>query len=112
MSEPTRAQLLHLADRARRGALLPDEGALLADAVTAMAERLDRANKAIRFMLGWESAAHVAELEQRAGQAEAAIERVRNLAERWEQEDLPERIRIPAVAALRTALGQAQQTTT
>lgn len=38
----TREQLLHLADRARRGALLPDEGALLADGVTALAAQLDR----------------------------------------------------------------------
>lgn len=38
----TREQLLHLADRARRGALLPDEGALLADGVTDMATQLDR----------------------------------------------------------------------
>lgn len=37
----TREQLLHLADRARRGALLPDEGALLATEITVLLARLD-----------------------------------------------------------------------
>lgn len=36
-----RDQLHHLADRARRGVLLPEEGALLADAITALLDRHD-----------------------------------------------------------------------
>ncbi|MGH8965764.1 MAG: hypothetical protein ACRDXB_10620, partial [Actinomycetes bacterium] len=41
MTGPTPEQLHHLADRARRGVLLPDEGALLADGVAALVERLE-----------------------------------------------------------------------
>ncbi|MFD7861837.1 hypothetical protein [Streptomyces sp. NPDC059783] len=63
-----RDQLLHLADRARRGVLLPDEGALLADAVTATLDRLDRLRRSRDL---W--ADHTARLTERADTAEAAL---------------------------------------
>ncbi|MFD7428431.1 hypothetical protein ACFV6Z_15485 [Streptomyces sp. NPDC059818] len=69
MTEPTREQLLHLADRARRGVLLPDEGALLADAVT----ELETENAALRDGL-----AHCRH-KPRVTELSAAIERVRAL---------------------------------
>lgn len=66
-----RDQLHHLADRARRGVLLPAEGALLADAVT----ELERRHQALQV-------AHVAAANQ-GGKDQAAIERVRKLATQW-----------------------------
>lgn len=45
----TREQLLHLADRARRGALLPDEGTLLADGVVDLAKHADQIEDLLRI---------------------------------------------------------------
>ncbi|MFJ2279265.1 hypothetical protein ACIOEZ_34515 [Streptomyces sp. NPDC087866] len=93
----TREQLLHLADRARRGVALPDEGALLADGVVTLIERLEdqatadevaeRAARAIaamgayvrsarterdRYRLAWKSARHRADLYLQSNQKLAA----------------------------------------
>lgn len=155
MTEPTRAQLLHLAARARDERALPAEHDALAAGITAMADEISylqqlsteqgqalgractareeqrtRAEKAeaaieqaeldaeqqarhFRTICGErESYRQAWKYEQkRRAVAEAAIEHVRALADRWEH-DLPEHVRIPAVAALRAALDQAQQPTT
>ncbi len=76
-----RTQLHHLADRARRGVLLPAEGALLADAVGALLDRAEQA-EASRDRLRqsrtlWTD--HAAQLAARADHAEAAIARARVL---------------------------------
>ncbi|WP_326659577.1 hypothetical protein [Streptomyces sp. NBC_00385] len=88
--DPTREQLLHLAERARRGVLLPAEGALLADAMAELTEEVVNATQTAEFYEAAHSrmrdraevaevraTAHITGLEQRAEQAEAAIERVR-----------------------------------
>lgn len=80
MTTPTPAQLHHLADRARRGVLLPTEGAILADAITVLLARLDEQNGAAnvavsavrimnragaerdRYRAAWQSARHRAAL--------------------------------------------------
>lgn len=70
-----RDQLHHLADRARRGVLLPTEGALLADAVTELYTAFTDADQDAA-----EAREHndrTCDAVQRAEQAEAAIERVR-----------------------------------
>ncbi|MGW2594809.1 hypothetical protein ACWCXC_31715 [Streptomyces sp. NPDC001515] len=80
-----RDQLLHLADRARRGVLLPAEGALLADGITDMAARITtleavcESNK--RAYKGAVQAAWAA--ESRAEQAEAARDRLRRARDHW-----------------------------
>ncbi|TFI30118.1 hypothetical protein [Streptomyces sp. 4R-3d] len=56
--QPTRDRLLHLADRARRGVALPAEHDALAAGITELVAERDR--------------------------AEAALDRVRQLAERWQ----------------------------
>ncbi|WP_393057692.1 hypothetical protein [Streptomyces sp. LN549] len=119
MTGPTREQLLHLADRARRGVALDAEHDALAAGITAMADRLDRANKAIRFMLqqdadAADTAVRAIQLMNEAGaqrhKAEAAIERVRNLATL-----APDGAKGPTWAALELAIDNAlpeQQPTT
>lgn len=67
-----RTQLHHLADRARRGVLLPAEGALLADAVTAMAAALNDADQDAAD--AHEHNEQTCEAVTRADKAEAAIE--------------------------------------
>jgi hypothetical protein len=92
MTEPTREQLLHLANRARRGVLLPAEGVLLADAVAELTEEMVNAQQDIEHMkllvaassepgaavrMAAQYAERAIENGERAVQAEAAIERVR-----------------------------------
>jgi hypothetical protein len=76
-----REQLLHLADRARRGALLAAEGALLADAVVALAKDCDFWKQLAQDAREAEARRTTERDEQqtRAGQAETAITRVRDL---------------------------------
>ncbi|MFD7867359.1 hypothetical protein [Streptomyces sp. NPDC059783] len=99
-----RDQLLHLADRARRGALLPDEGALLADAVAATLDRLDRLRRSRNL---W--ADHTARLTERADRAEAAIGRVRDL---HRQTCLVHRYSLRAIACFTCEALDEQQPTT
>ncbi|WP_328903247.1 hypothetical protein OHR86_28000 [Streptomyces sp. NBC_00441] len=70
----TREQLLHLADRARRGVLLPDEGALLADGVVELAKYADQTEDLLRV-------AHETSNKSEAERARAAavLDRVRAL---------------------------------
>lgn len=62
-----RDQLHHLADRARRGALLPAEGALLADAVDVLLADLDRYEEVV---VGELNEANIG-LQRQAAQVEA-----------------------------------------
>ncbi len=79
MTEPTREQLLHLANRARNGVALDAEHDALAAGITATALRMTELARELDKQR-W----HVADAErrvrcqrERAEQAEAAIERVR-----------------------------------
>ncbi|WP_326739112.1 WDGH domain-containing protein [Streptomyces sp. NBC_01022] len=84
MTEPTREQLLHLADRARRGVLLPAEYDRLAAGIIAMADERDAARDRLDFMdrntlpdLRRRTASDAATIQRwrhRAEQAEAAID--------------------------------------
>lgn len=125
MTDPTPAQLHHLAARARDGVALPAEHDALANGITAMAERVAKAERSMRRAQDSESwmAKHLARQDsrvhgltkelakqrQRAEQAEAALERVRALADRWDNALAPDQ---RYARALRAALDQAQQPTT
>ncbi|MFE9949325.1 hypothetical protein ACFYRJ_17540 [Streptomyces sp. NPDC005531] len=133
----TAASLLHLVDRAERGSLLAEEAQQLRAGIRALKGRdqemeqlradLDRVqqsacNTAEALRLNAlrldsvladrenERAARAAE-EKRARVAEAAIGRVRQMVDAWEQR-LPDAIRTAtAVEALRTAIDRVQQPT-
>lgn len=123
-----REQLLHLVDRARRGVALPAELDALAAGITELANRAEQAEAALeqaeldaeqqarhfRTVCGErESYRQAWKYEQkRRATAEAAINRVRQMTDAWEQQ-LPDVIRTPAVvSALRAATDQPQQPTT
>ncbi|WP_328902312.1 hypothetical protein OHR86_22490 [Streptomyces sp. NBC_00441] len=79
---------------------------LTRDALDQLYIRLDAARRTVdRFD------AQAQQHKQRADQAEATLDRVRALADRWDR-DLPDHVRFLAVAALRFALDPDQQPTT
>ncbi|MFJ1830442.1 hypothetical protein [Streptomyces sp. NPDC088178] len=102
-----REQLLHLVDRARRGVALPAELDQLAVGITEQAARIATLEHVAAC-----NKRHVQLIVPDLEKAEAVIERVRQMADAWEQQ-LPDVIRTPAVvSALRAALDQPQQPTT
>ncbi|WP_329615639.1 hypothetical protein OG244_23280 [Streptomyces brevispora] len=106
MTEPTRAQLLHLAARARDGRALPAEHDQLAAGINALYAALTDADEDAAEAR--EHNERTCEAATRADRAEAAIERVRQLATQW----AVLRTYGSAATELRAALDQAQQTTT
>ncbi|THA29221.1 hypothetical protein E6R18_25280 [Streptomyces sp. A1277] len=103
-SDVVEARLHHLADRARRGALLPEEGALLADAVAELALYADQTADLLRVAheTSNKSEAERARAATRAEQAEAAIARVRKLAAVWD--DAPDPLAQAMARDLRSTL--------
>lgn len=102
-------------DRATRGiALRSDESALLRQHFDAETREHDTARRTIERMKRTNRMVNggARESRERAEQAQATIERVRQMADAWEQR-LPETIlTATAVEALRTALDGTEQTTT
>ncbi|MEU0831262.1 hypothetical protein [Streptomyces sp. NPDC005969] len=87
----TRDQLLHLADRARRGVALPAELDQLASGITELGQRLF-----VAATLAADERDRAYAAERRAEKAEAAIERVRA----WADEDLRYNDRVDLLYAL------------
>ncbi|MEV0917874.1 hypothetical protein AB0I93_26900 [Streptomyces sp. NPDC049967] len=109
-SDVVEARLNHLIDRARRGALLPEEAdrftTELRDLVRRLEDTKDERDAALKAVEYFD--AQSKRRQQRADQAEAAIDRVRELATQWAV------LRTYGGAAyeLRAALDQPQQPTT
>jgi hypothetical protein len=100
--QPTREQLLHLADRARRGVALPAEHDALHRGITEQAARI-----ATLELVADGNKRHVQLIVPDLWKAEAAIERVLALADRWA---LPGHISMSTAANdIRAALDQPQQ---
>lgn len=128
MTKPTREQLHHLADRARRGVALDAEHDQLAAGITAMADARDAARNRLDFhdritmpdlrRRIEADAETVKRWRTRAEQAEAAIERVRKLATRLEEfaenalKTADRQLYAALASDLRAAIDQAQQPTT
>jgi hypothetical protein len=103
--QPTREQLLHLADRARRGVALPSEYDALHRGITEQAARI-----ATLELVADGNKRHVQLIVPDLWKAEAAIERVLALADRWV---LPGHISMPTAANdIRAALDEPQPSTT